>query len=390
MAMVVTIVVVVAAAGAGALGYALRTRRALVEASRRGQALEAGLAEQRTVQARRDALLRMAVETSPIAMVLFADTGRITFTNLAARELFFEGGSVEGQNFLAMVERAPEALRRALLSASSELFTVEGPAGSETFHLSRQQLDGQTLIAVRNVTNEVTRQEIDALKKVIRIIGHEVGNSLGPIASMIGSATMILAKPEQLPRLGSIFETIKERTTHLQTFLEGYAKLAKIPEPQPAPVEWAPFVAELRALWPELPAPRLPARAGFFDKSQIQQVLINLIKNAYEAGGPRSEVVVDIERPAEGGIRVAVLDRGQGISDEALASALLPFYTTKPTGSGLGLALCREIVDLHRGRLKLARRDGGGMAVSIWLPDRDGGTGPAGAASQARLTLTRR
>jgi signal transduction histidine kinase len=386
--MLILLTIVMAAAGAGAVAYALRIRRALGEASRHGQALEVGLVEQRIVQARRDALLRMVVETSPTAMVLFADTGRITFTNAAARELFFEGGTVEGQNFLAMVERAPEALRRALLSAGSELFTVEGPAGSETFHLSRQQLDGQTLIAVRNVTNEITRQEIDALKKVIRIIGHEVGNSLGPIASMIGSATLILEKPEHLPRLGSIFETIKERTTHLRTFLEAYAKLAKIPEPRPAPVEWAPFVAELRALWPELPAPELPARAGFFDKSQIQQVLINLIKNAYEAGGAGSEVTVEIETPVEGGARVSVLDRGQGISDEALANALLPFYTTKPTGSGLGLALCREIVDLHRGRLKLARRDGGGMAVSIWLPDRDGG--PAGAASQARLTLTRR
>jgi signal transduction histidine kinase len=386
MPTVVTIVAAVAAVGA--VAYALRARRALGQASRRGLALEAGLAEQRTAQDRRDALLRMVVETSPVAMVLFADTGRITFTNLAARELFFEGSAVEGQNFLAMVERAPEALRRALLSADSELFTVEAPGGSETFHLARQELDGQIMIAVRNVTSEITRQEIGALKKVIRIIGHEVGNSLGPIASMIGSATLILQKPEHLPRLGAIFESIKERATHLQAFLEGYAKLARIPEPRRAPVEWAPFVAELRALWPELPAPEPPARPGFFDKSQIQQAVINLIKNAYEAGGPRGEVALALETPVEGGVRVSVLDRGQGISDEAMQNAFLPFYTTKPTGSGLGLALCREIVDLHRGRLRLARRDGGGMVVSIWLPDREG-PGAAGAASQARLTLTR-
>ena len=378
-----------AAAAAAAVAYALRARRALDEASRRGRALEAGLAEQRSAEARRDALLRTVVEASPVAMVLFADTGRITFTNLAARELFFEGSAVEGQNFLAMVERAPEAHRRALLSASSELFTVEGPGGSETFHLSRQALDGQTLIAVRNVTHEITRQEIDALKKVIRIIGHEVGNSLGPISSLVGSATLILEKPEHLPRLGSIFDTIKERTSHLQTFLEGYAKLAKIPEPQRAPVAWAPFVQGLRLLWPDLGAPALPERPGFFDQAQIQQVLINLIKNAYEAGGANEDVVLTIETPAEGGVRISVLDRGQGISDEALQNALLPFYTTKRTGSGLGLALCREIVDLHRGRLKLARREGGGMAVSIWLPDRDSAPSAAVAASQARLTLTR-
>src|SRR5215831_4223742 len=229
--MSVVVTIVAAATAVGAAAYALRARRALGAASREGQALEAGLRERRSADARREALLRTVVEASPVAMVLFADTGRITFTNVAARELFFEGNAVEGQNFLAMVERAPEALRRALLSASSELFTVEAEGGSETFHLSRQEVDGQTLIAVRNVTHEITRQEIDTLKKVIRIIGHEVGNSLGPISSLIGSATLILEKPEHFPRLGSIFDTIKERTSHLQTFLEGYAKLAKIPEP---------------------------------------------------------------------------------------------------------------------------------------------------------------
>jgi two-component system nitrogen regulation sensor histidine kinase NtrY len=129
-------------------------------------------------------------------------------------------------------------------------------------------------------------------------------------------------------------------------------------------------------------------RPGFFDPAQIQQVVINLVKNAHEAGGAVSATELQIEAPAEGGIRFTVLDAGAGMSDEVMASALLPFFTTQPKGSGLGLALCREIVELHRGHLRLARRPTGGMAISFWLPDRTGSSAAALAQSRVRLSLT--
>jgi signal transduction histidine kinase len=375
---------------AGAVAFALRLRRAREGALGRVKALEAQLGEQRASAERREGLIRTVVETTPVAMVLFADAGDITFTNPSARELFFDGVAVEGQNFLSMIERAPVSLRRALLSEGDELFSVDGDAGRETFHLSRRHLDdGQTLIAVRSVTQEINRHEVVSLKKVIRIISHEINNSLGPISSLVGSAKIILQRPEHLPKLATIFETIQERALHLQSFLDGYAKLAKIPEPQPVSVPWGPFLEGLRAFWPELEIGDAPSRPGFFDRAQIQQVLINLIKNAHEVGGPKGEVKVVIETAAEGGCRISVLDRGPGISDEVMQNVFLPFFTTKPTGNGLGLALSREIVELHQGRLGLARREGGGMAVSVWLPDREGGPASLLAASRVRLTLTR-
>jgi len=362
---------------------------AVVWTWRRATAAEGQLEEQRRAAEQREGVLRTVVETTPVAMVLFGDTGEITFTNGSARDLFFEGMKVEGQNFLSMIERAPEPLRRAVLSDGDELFSVDGPAGRETFHLSRRNLaDRQTLIAVRSVTQEINRHEVASLKTVIRIISHEINNSLGPISSLIGSAKMIVQKPEHLPRLATVFDTIEERALHLQSFLEGYATLAKIPEPQPVSVPWGPFLDGLSESWPGLVIGNAPARPGFFDRAQIQQVLINLVKNAHEVGGPTTEVEVLIEA-AEGGSRISVLDRGPGISDEVMQNVFLPFFTTKPTGSGLGLALSREIVELHQGRLGLARREGGGMSVSIWLPDRDGGATGALAASRMRLTLTR-
>jgi two-component system nitrogen regulation sensor histidine kinase NtrY len=383
-------VILESVAMAGALALGVRALRSRDAAQRRVAALDALLEEQRSAGERREGLLRTVVETTPVAMVLFGETGNIIFTNRSARDLFFEGQAVEGQNFLSMIERAAASLRQALLSDGDELFSVDGASGRETFHLSRRHLDGgQTLIAVRSVTQEIDRHEIASLKKVIRIIGHEINNSLGPIASLVSSAKMIFQRPEHLQKLPAMFDTIQERALHLQSFLGAYAKLAKIPQPKPVSVPWGPFLDGVRELWPELQVGDAPVRPGFFDRAQIQQVLINLIKNAHEVGGSPGEVKVVVEATAEGGCRISVLDRGPGVSDEVMQNVFVPFFTTKPTGSGLGLALSREIVDLHHGRLSLARRDGGGMSVSFWLPGAEGTTAAALAASRARLTLTR-
>ena len=388
MSTVVVILESVAMAGALAVGvWAWRSRDA---ATTRIAALSAQLDEQRSTGDRREGLLQTVVETTPVAIVLFGDAGSIVFTNRSARELFFDGMAVEGENFLSMIKRAPPSLRQALLSEGDELFSVNGAAGRETFHLSRRHLDGsQTLIAVRSVTQEINRHEVASLKKVIRIIGHEINNSLGPIASLASSAKAIVQRPEHLPKLPAMLDRVEERALHLKGFLDGYAKLTKIPPPKPASVAWGPFLDGLRGFWPDLQFGDPPARPGFFDRAQIQQVLINLIKNAYEAGGPKDQVKVAVEAAGEGGCRISVLDRGPGVSDDVMESVFVPFFTTKPTGSGLGLALSREIVELHQGRLGLARRDGGGMAVSVWLPDAEGTPAGVLAASRARLTLTR-
>jgi signal transduction histidine kinase len=384
------LVILESVGAAGALAFGLWAWRARGAATERIAALSAQLDEQRATGERREGLLRTVVETTPVAIVLFGDAGSIVFTNRAARDLFFEGMAVEGENFLSMIERAPPSLRQALLSEGDELFSVEGASGRETFHLSRRHLDGgQTLIAVRSVTQEINRHEIASLKKVIRIIGHEINNSLGPIASLVSSAKTILQRPEHAAKLPAMLDRVQERALHLQGFLDGYAKLTKIPPPRPATVPWAPFLDGLRGFWPELQVGAGPERPGFFDRAQIQQVLINLIKNAYEAGGPPEQVQVVVEAAREGGSRISVLDRGPGVSDDVMEGVFVPFFTTKPTGSGLGLALSREIVELHQGRLGLARREGGGMSVSVWLPDAEGTPATALAASRARLTLTR-
>ena len=164
------------------------------------------------------ALLRTVVETTPVAMVLFGEAGSIIFTNRSASELFFEGLAVEGQNFLSMIERAPASLRQALLSGGGRtLQRGRAPPDARPFTCRDvTSTAGQTLIAVRSVTQEINRHEVASLKKVIRIISHEINNSLGPIASLVSSARTILQRPEHLPKLPSMFDRIQERTLHLQ------------------------------------------------------------------------------------------------------------------------------------------------------------------------------
>ena len=110
-----------------------------------------------------------------------------------------------------------------------------------------------------------------------------------------------------------------------------------------------------------------PPDEVFVDAAQMQQVLINLVKNAHESGSAPEEVTVVIWRSADGTV-LRVVDRGRGMGEEVMRQALLPFYSTKPGGTGLGLALCNEIVEAHGGKLRLQAREGGGTVVTTWLP----------------------
>jgi PAS domain S-box-containing protein len=388
------IAIVLAGAAAVTLTLALRWRAGLRSARRQGEAWRQALTQGTEAASEREALLRAVVETAPLAIVLFADEGEIVFTNQSARQVFFDGAAVEGQSFLGMLERAPTPLRRALESDEDDLVTVEKDGDAETFYVSKRPLvvrgRAHVLVAVRPVTQPVARQEIATLKRVIRIIGHEASNSLGPIVSLMASARLLLSRSEP-QRLPPIFETVEERARHLQQFLSAYGELARLPPLAPTVIEWAPFLDGLRRLWPKLQVAPAPDRPAYFDRAQIQQVVINLVKNALESGGNEDEVRLEVNTgPAEeGGVRVTVLDRGAGMSEEVMGDATLPFFTTKPSGSGLGLAVCREIVEQHRGRLRLARRAEGGMAISFWLPDRDRLLSRAGAESRIRLGLSR-
>jgi nitrogen fixation/metabolism regulation signal transduction histidine kinase len=350
---------------------------------RRFNVLAEGLRRERSGIYQKEMLLETVLAASTSIAVIFNEVGRVVYANTSAEQFFGAGQRIEGRLLSELLAQAPEKVQEAAQAFTDSLFTCERPGSdeTETFHLSKHffELSTQrhTLLLLKPLTKELARKEVETWKKAIRVLSHEVNNSLAPITSLLHSARLMLANPAgHERRLGAALDTIEERATHLKTFLDGYGSFARLPLPARRLVPWRELLAGVEGLYPYTLEGTLPEAPAFADPSQLQQVLINLLKNASESGSPPAEISVAFDSDERGGVGVSVRDRGKGMPPEVLRNALLPFYSTKKAGSGLGLALCREIVEAHGGRLSLHPREGGGLVVRCWLP-------PAPAAAAA-------
>lgn len=332
------------------------------------------------------------LEASPDAYLCHAEDGTIRYANRRARELFFDGADPSGWSFLRLLGQAPPVLREALVSGQDALFTVELDGWPESYHLVRSEVSwagvgGHTAMIVRRMTHQVSRRDASISRRVVRLISHEVNNSLSPIQSLARSVSGLLERDAPREKIHRALSTIAERAGHLSSFISAYAELARLPEPKPLRQPWGPLLGRLKALYPWLEVPEPGASLGFFDAVLMEQVLVNLVKNALEAGSAPDAVSLCLENMDGGGAELRLEDRGQGFSEDARRQATLPLYTTKPSGSGLGLTLCREVVEAHGGSLGLSNRAEGGALVRIVLPGPDAGPNPE--LSRSRLTLTR-
>lgn len=318
----------------------------------------------------RELLLDKVTQSSPSALFLVNDQQQVVFSNIAAKHFFNTPTGIEGSLLEDLYTNAPTGAQTAIEENKEGLFSLAFEEQEpETWHMSMGNflLNNQNhkLYILKQMTRELSRQEVAVWKKVIRVISHELNNSLGPIASMLHSGRILSLKVDE-NRLARVFETIDERIKHLSDFVQGYGKFAKIPEPKITNVNCEALFSQLAQQW-QFVYVNQKVNGIQADAAQLEQLLINLLKNAHESGSAPDKVMLEVQQRANETI-IQVSDSGKGIDESRLNSVLIPFYSTKSTGSGLGLALCREIVDAHHGNIALHNRKEGGLLVRVSLP----------------------
>jgi signal transduction histidine kinase len=228
------------------------------------------------------------------------------------------------------------------------------------------------MLVISDLTRPLREEELQAWQRLVRVLGHELNNSLTPIKSIAGSLDSLLArKPlpedwEEDMRRG--LSVIASRSDALSRFIGAYSRLAKLPRPQMTLVnvgEWVSAVARLETRLP----PELVEGPGMVvqgDRDQLEHLLINLVRNAVDASLETGGLVRMGWRRASQQLEVWVADEGPGLPKSA--NLFVPFFTTKPGGSGIGLVLSRQIAEAHGGSLSLRNREPRGCEARLVLP----------------------
>jgi PAS domain S-box-containing protein len=318
------------------------------------------------------ALLRKVMEEIEVAVFTFDSQQCLQLMNRAGERLL----GLPSERILGR-SAAELGLDDCLRGEPARTVTVSFPGGAGRWAMRRSAFreNGMPheLLVLTDLSRPLREEERQAWQRLIRVLGHELNNSLAPIKSMAGTLASMLERQPRPPDweddMRSALGVIGARAAALSRFLEAYSRLAKLPRPTLQAVDAGPLIRrvvglEIRTPITLAPGPHLTVRA---DPDQLEQLLINLIRNAVDAaletGGG---VEVAWTRHADQ-LEVSIRDEGLGLSNTS--NLFVPFFTTKPKGSGIGLVLSRQIAEAHGGTLTLANRtDRRGCEACLRLP----------------------
>jgi len=269
-------------------------------------------------------------------------------------------------------------LREALEGVAPRTLELSHPGGTGRWELRRSVIRQEgvplQLLVLSDLSRALREEERQMWKRIIRVLSHEINNSLAPIKSISGSLQSLLERhglPDEVEEdVDRGLRVIRSRADALGRFMASYAQLARLPRPELSAVEVGELVHRVASLETRsdvgiVEGPEVTVEA---DAAQLEQALINLIRNAVDASAEEGDAAVSVSWRVEGNeVHVLVEDEGPGISDTA--NLFVPFYTTKPGGSGIGLVLSRQIAEGHGGSLELENReDGSGARARMRLP----------------------
>lgn len=332
-----------------------------------------GLRTKLLKQERRSGQFEALINTIDAALIVADADGEILFMNQKA----VQGLCGFRINNLSYLDILHDGLSQSLLNLApgqSKLVTINKD-GKETqlkISMVRYGVDGHDtlLFSIENVNQIMLQNEIEAQRKLVSVLTHEIMNSLSPIISLSETLYESVSNVEEDTRIA--LNVIKQRSTGLLSFVENYRKLARLSPPKCNWTKIGELFEDLRKLYS---APYIQYEIEdidlevWIDRQQIVQVLINIVKNAVEAcdANPIVMVAAKVDYPSHKFI-ISVSDNGNGISAEAKERIFIPFYTTKPDGSGIGLSLSRQMVIMHGGSLYLDSSEVSGSKFIISLP----------------------
>lgn len=353
--------------------YSMRSRRsrdrgAFGDVFREVNALSSTLREQRVRANEATALLRKVLAEIDIAVFAFDGAGSLMLVNRAGERLVQCGGAGD-RNAEAL------GLDDLLVQEGRQTVTRRFPGGSGRWDVwtgsFREAGVPHWLLVISDLSRALREEERKAWQRLVRVMGHELNNSLTPIKSMAATLQTRLAAGAEVASLrddlGSSLGVIASRAEALGRFMAGYTMLARLPAPRRKTVHMRALVERAASMETRTSVAVEGKDLTFsVDPDQLEQLIINLVKNAVDAAGMEGEVAV--RWVAHGGmLRLEVLDSGPGLS--GTDNLFVPFFTTKPGGTGIGLVLCRQIAEAHDGTLTLENRnEGTGCVARLELP----------------------